>query len=109
MEELVKTATERGGEWADKVAIVPLSIDDSSEIVARHVKDRAWDKLPHFWSPAGERQTEFSSEAADAFGVHAVPTAYLIGRDGRILWTGSPMASLFGKKPADRIAAALRE
>jgi thiol-disulfide isomerase/thioredoxin len=107
MAELVKEVGEHGSEWADKVSIIPLSVDDTTEVVIRHTKDRAWDKLPHYWSARNEDRGGFGSSAAGAFGVHGVPHAYLIGRDGRILWSGHPMGIGGGKKPADLIADAL--
>lgn len=109
MSELVKTVGEHGGEWADTVSIIPLSVDDSVEIVARHVKDRAWDTIPHYWSEAGADKSGFGSTAANTVGVHSVPTAYLVGRDGRILWTGHPLADATGNKTADRIKAVLEK
>jgi thiol-disulfide isomerase/thioredoxin len=43
-----------------------------------------------------------SSTASAAWGVPSMPYAYLIGRDGRVLWHGRPLAGL-----EQRIVAAL--
>lgn len=37
-----------GSVWGDKVRIIGLSIDDSPEIVVKHVKSKGWTKVEHF-------------------------------------------------------------
>jgi thiol-disulfide isomerase/thioredoxin len=90
MAELVKSYGEHRDEWVDNVAVVPVSVDDTSEVVVQHTKDRGWDVFPHFWSERLEDRTSFGSSAASQFGVNGVPTAFLIGTDGKIRWTGHP-------------------
>jgi thiol-disulfide isomerase/thioredoxin len=93
MAELVKTYGEHGDEWTDKIAVVPISVDDTTEVVAQHTKDRGWDVFPHYWSERLNDRTGFGSSAASQFGVNGVPTAFLIGTDGKIKWTGHPASA----------------
>jgi thiol-disulfide isomerase/thioredoxin len=67
--------------WADKVAIVPLSIDDTLDIVRRHVNKRDWTNTFNVWAGDGGWQ----SAPAKAFRVTVVPTTYVIDPLGRIV------------------------
>ena len=92
MAELVKSYGEHREEWEGKVAVVPVSVDDTSDVVVRHTKDRGWDVFPQYWTEAKDR-TNFGSSAASQLGVNGVPTAYIIGPDGKIRWTGHPASA----------------
>lgn len=70
--------------WNDKVAIVPLSVDDSSERVMHHVDQRGWAGLNHFLSARVESGSP--SPAEQAYVVRGIPTTLLIDRSGRIAW-----------------------
>jgi hypothetical protein len=89
----VKTYGEHRGEWAGKIVVVPISVDETPDVVIQHTKDRAWDVFPHYWSDRTEEKMNFSSSAASQFGVHGVPTAFLIAPDGKIAWTGHPASA----------------
>lgn len=94
-------------DWADKVVIVPLSVDKTPELAGDHVAQRGWTALRHFWSrPVDDGQ----SQAEQAFVVRRIPTAILLRRDGTIAWRGHPMARYSGGiSLRDRIEAVLGE
>jgi WD40 repeat protein len=103
LDELAARERER---WKDRVAIIPLSIDNRPEQVRRHLADRGWTHLDHFWAEPVE-DNGFNASAARAFVISAVPTSFLVGPDGRILWRGHPLQEFGGKKLSDRIEEAL--
>jgi thiol-disulfide isomerase/thioredoxin len=109
MAELVKSYDEHRDEWTVKIAVVPVSVDDTKEVVVRHTKDRGWNAFPHYWSERLEDHANFGSSAASQFGVNGVPTAYLIGPDGVIRWTGHPMSAQKDKSFAEFIKSKLAE
>ena len=59
MAELVKTYGEQREEWADKIAVVPISVDDTADVVVQHTKDRGWDVFTHYWSDRVEDRSNF--------------------------------------------------
>jgi hypothetical protein len=75
----------------------------------RHTEDRGWNVFPHYWSGKGDDKTNFGSSAAALFGVTGVPTAYLIGPDGIVRWTGHPMSAQKDKSLAEFIKATLAD
>lgn len=87
-------------DWADKVALVALSIDDSLDIVRRHVNTRGWTNTFNVWAGDGGWQ----SGAAKSFRVSGVPTTYIIDPSGKILLAGHPAAMALD----DKVAAALK-
>ncbi len=99
-------ATENSN-WADKVVIIPLSVDKTSELAADHVAQRGWTAMRHFWS---RRVGDDQSQAEQAFVVQGIPTAILLKPDGTIAWRGHPVAKYSGgTNLRDRIAALLGE
>ncbi len=106
MRRLDELAAHEAERWSGRVAIVPLSIDNRAEQVKRHVAERGWTHLDHFWAGPVE-DNGFSAAPARAFVVSGVPTSFVIGPDGRILWRGHPLQEVGGKKLADRIEEAL--
>jgi thiol-disulfide isomerase/thioredoxin len=72
--------------WKDQVAIVPISIDDTSAVVLKHVNDRGWTNTFNVWAGAGGWQ----ATPAKAFRVTGVPTSYIIDQQGKIVWSGHP-------------------
>jgi thiol-disulfide isomerase/thioredoxin len=107
IKELDRLGSERRELWKDHVAIIPVSIDEKPALVARHLTKNAWTHLEHYWAGSSEING-FQAPAARAFVVDAVPTAILIGPDGRILWRGDPLEKVGGKKIEDRIEEALK-
>jgi cytochrome oxidase Cu insertion factor (SCO1/SenC/PrrC family) len=70
--------------WRDRVAIVPLSIDDTIETVRKHVDQHGWTNTFNVWAGEGGWQ----SAPAKAFRVTAVPTIYVIDAQGKIVAAG---------------------
>ncbi|HLN26310.1 MAG TPA: sigma-70 family RNA polymerase sigma factor [Gemmataceae bacterium] len=108
MAKLSRLAEEHGAAWKDRVAIVPISIDAKPERVKSHVAQRGWNRLEHYWAGKSTR-SDFDAPAARAFVVWGVPTAILVGRDGRILWRGHPLDETGGQNLQSRIEAALKK
>lgn len=92
----------RGGDWRGRAAILGLSIDDDVEVLRKHVKSRGWENVRQLW--ANDGGTGWASSAAKLYGIQGIPTALLIGRDGRILWRGHPAATDVEKLIDDALA-----
>lgn len=75
-------------DWQDKVAIVPVSIDDTLDIVRKHVDQRGWTNTVNVWAGDGG----WHSTPAQTFRVTAVPISYVIDPQGKIFWSGHPEA-----------------
>ena len=78
-------------DWQGKVAIVPLSIDETMEEVRKHVDTRGWTNTFNVWAGDGG----WASAPAKAFRVKRVPTTYVIDQQGKIAWAGHPAAEDF--------------
>ena len=74
-------------DWADKVAIVPLSIDDAIDTVRNHVDQRGWTNTFNVWAGDGG----WHSTPATTFRVTGVPTTYIIDQEGKVFVAGHPM------------------
>ncbi len=81
-------------DWGDKVAIVPLSIDDTLDIVRKHVNKRGWTNTFNVWAGDGG----WKSAPAKAFRVSGVPTTYIIDTQGKIVQAGHPAAMRIDEK-----------
>ncbi len=103
LSKLNSLGEEQRAVWKDRVAIIPVSIDAEQARVMSHVRLRGWTGLEHFWS-GGPQGSDFEAPAARAFVVSGVPTAVLIGSDGRILWRGHPLDA----DPKSRIESVLK-
>jgi len=66
----LQTLRQTHPDWQDRVAIVPLSIDDTLKIVRNHVDKRGWTNTFNAWAEDGG----WRSKPATAFRVHGVPT-----------------------------------
>ncbi len=86
--KLCEVASKRKDDWADKAAILCVSIDDKKENVISHVNGRGWLGVRHLWCEEGE--PGFKSAGAKAYGINGVPTALLIDKSGAIVWRGHP-------------------
>jgi len=73
--------------WADKVAIVPLSIDDTLDVVCKHVDQRGWTNTLNVWAGDGG----WHSKPATMFRVTGVPTTYIIDPQGKVVVAGHPV------------------
>jgi thiol-disulfide isomerase/thioredoxin len=85
LNELVRT---QATDWEGKVALVPLCLDRDPNVISTHINTRGWTNLRHYRS---ERSNdEYFTDAQRAFAVMSYPTAFLIDRDGKIVWRGHP-------------------
>ena len=108
MEKLDSLAREHAEDWEKQVLIVPVNIDESVEILKKHVAQRGWNHLTHYW--AGDKgHTGFDSSAMRAFVGDGVPDSILIGPEGRILWRGHPLDDHDGQDLKTRIKAAMKK
>ena len=69
-------------EWAGKVRIIGVSIDQTAEAVVKHIKAKGWEKVEHFHK-AG-------SSADEDYGVKGVPHVVLIDGNGKVAYAGHP-------------------
>jgi len=82
----VQTLRQDHANWGNRVAIVPLSIDDTMDVVRKHVDQRGWTNTFNVWAGEGGWQ----SAPATAFRVTAVPTTYVLDGQGKIVAAGHP-------------------
>ena len=66
----------------DKVRIIGLSIDKSAEAVVKHVDDKKWNSVEHYWRA--------KSKCSDTYSVRGVPCVMLIDQNGKIVFKGHP-------------------
>lgn len=71
-----------GDTWGDKVRILGVSIDSSSQDVVKHVNTKGWKKVEHFHRDA--------STCSNDYGVSGVPKVVLIDTEGKIAFAGHP-------------------
>jgi thiol-disulfide isomerase/thioredoxin len=79
--------------WQDRVSIVSLSIDDTMDVVQRHVDQRGWTNSFNVWAGEGG----WHSVPAKTYRVTGVPTSYLIDAQGKIVWAGHLAGADFGR------------
>ena len=87
-------------EWKDKVKIISLSIDDTAAQVQKHLAKKGWTNTFNVWAGPGG----WASAPAKAFRVTGVPSTYVIGKDGKIIWGDHP----FGTKIEAFVVRALK-
>jgi len=75
-------------DWNNQVAIVPLSIDDTIQILRNHIDKRGWTNTFNVWAGDGG----WESTPAKTFRVRGVPTTYIIDTQGKIVKAGHPAA-----------------
>ena len=78
----VEMLEKRGAEWGSDVRIIGLSIDQSMEKLAGHVKSKNWTSVEHYHR-AG-------SDASKVYSVSGVPHVMLIDKTGTIVFKGHP-------------------
>jgi thiol-disulfide isomerase/thioredoxin len=91
MQRLVALAKRRGESWHNDVALIAIGIDNDRQQLRAHVERNGLKGVRHLWSPQ-EEHARSSSSAVAAYAISGVPTAFLIGRDGRIAWRGHPQS-----------------
>jgi hypothetical protein len=104
---LDQAAAENHDHWNDRVSVVPIALDETPEVVARHLKERGWNHLEHYWAGPWT-QHPLDTAAARAFVIDSAPHTFLIGPDGRILWHGHPLAKVSGIDIVDRMRGMLK-
>jgi thiol-disulfide isomerase/thioredoxin len=98
----LQTLRQTHADWQDRVAIVPLSIDDTMKIVCDHVDKRGWTNTFNVWAGDGG----WHSKPATAFRVRGVPTTYIIDDHGQIIRAGHPASMDIGKEVDTLLAQA---
>jgi beta-lactamase regulating signal transducer with metallopeptidase domain/thiol-disulfide isomerase/thioredoxin len=93
----LQTLRQTHPDWQDKVAIVPLSIDDTLDVVRHHVDQRGWTNTFNVWAEGGG----WHSKPALAFQVRGVPTTYIIDANGKIARAGHPDTMDIGQEVDD--------
>jgi len=63
-------------DWTTNVELIAASIDVSAEIAAKHLKAKGWDQTHNVWVEV---------PAIRAYHIDAIPTVYVIDREGKIL------------------------
>lgn len=63
-------------DWKNKVVLIAASIDDDPATPAKHLKAKGWDQTHNVW---------VGIEARKAYHIDAIPTAYVIDRNGKIV------------------------
>jgi len=72
----------RKDDWAGKVRIVGLSIDQTKDKMVSHVNDKKWTSVEHYH--------RHESKCSDTYGVNGVPHVLLLDTEGRIVFKGHP-------------------
>ena len=81
--------TKLQAEYKDKVTIVGVSLDDAP---ARKVKDFVTKQGEAMeYTVAYEKKGKVSRAYSRAFGQRYIPHAFIVDRQGKIVWVGSPM------------------
>lgn len=63
-------------DWKTNVVLIGASIDESAEIAAKHLKAKRWDQTHNVW---------VAPRAIRAYHINAIPTVYVIGRQGKVV------------------------
>ena len=63
-------------DWKGKVVLIAASVDDAQDAATRHLKTKGWDQTHNVW---------VGTDAIKAYHVQAIPTAYIVDRQGRIV------------------------
>jgi thiol-disulfide isomerase/thioredoxin len=67
--------------WKNKVVLIAASIDDTADIAAKRIQERAWTQTHNVW--LGDKDIK-------TYPVSAIPTAYVIDAKGTIIVSGNP-------------------
>jgi peroxiredoxin len=62
--------------WKDKVVLIAASVDDAQAAPAKHLEAKGWLRTHNVW---------VGVDARKAYHISAIPTAYVIGRQGQIV------------------------
>jgi thiol-disulfide isomerase/thioredoxin len=78
-----------GEKWGDSVRIIGISIDDTADVVAKHVDAKGWIKVEHY--------LRGSSSSSKDYGVQSVPHVTLVDTNGKLAFIGNPIKVDFEK------------
>ena len=90
----LQTLRQEHPDWKNRVAIVPLSIDDTLPVLRNHLEKHGWTNTFNVWAGDGGWQ----SAPAKTFQVTAVPTTYIIDTRGKIIKEGHPATMKIGNE-----------
>ncbi len=77
-----------GQQWSDRLQVITVSIDDAESVIKPHLERQGWWEMAlHCWD-MGRLEGEGASKA---YAVSAIPHAFLIDPDGKIVWSGNPI------------------
>ena len=63
-------------DWKTNVVLIAASIDESADIASKHLKAKGWNETHNVW---------VDIHAIRAYHIGAIPTVYVIGRQGRFV------------------------
>ncbi len=63
-------------QWKGKVVLITASVDDNEEVPTQHLKAKGWGQTHNVW---------VGKDAIKAYHIEAIPTAYVIDRQGKIV------------------------
>lgn len=72
----------RAGDWGNKVRIIGVSIDQTKDVVVKHVEDKKWKSVEHYH--------RHESKCSATYGVSGVPHVILLDTKGRMVFKGHP-------------------
>ena len=88
--------------WQKDVVLVAVGIDNERDPLRKYVLQHGLGTIQHLWSP--QDKSADTANAHAAYTITGVPTAFLIDRDGRIVWRGHP-ASLDAETKIEALLA----
>lgn len=83
----------RADEWEGKVNVLAVGLDAvlqpnvAADKIAAHLRRKGW---KHLRPMVPDQEFSWEPSRRFPFGVQGTPHAFLIGRDGRIIWSGHP-------------------
>ena len=72
----LQTYYDKYPDWKDQVVLVAASVDDDKAALTKHLKAKGWFRTHNVW---------VGTDAKRAYHVDAIPTAYVIDRQGNIV------------------------
>jgi thiol-disulfide isomerase/thioredoxin len=63
-------------DWKENVVLIAASVDETVDIVAKHMKAKGWDRTHNVW---------VGTDSKKSYHIDSIPTAYVIDPKGRIV------------------------
>lgn len=96
MNRLNEIARKKSGQWAERVQLISISIDESSEAAQRHLEGKNWlatrNLIDQQKTESEGTSPSFEGATAHDYLISGVPTALLIDSTGTIVYRGPPAA-----------------